>query len=205
MSWSAFNLSWRRVVLLGPVLSTGAVVFLSCGASTTTGASVSSAAAPGSAAAGGAGSPTASSVSVASGSASGTEWFASGTVKGKILQGPVSIATVTCRPLSVGGSTGVQVIWGGTIRNTATGTSQQISGDLSFPQLGTWTIPTNDPKTPTASIVVAGNYADRYGLSSGTGGLGTGGLSATATGGTVDATYSTGADSLMLKGSWSCG
>lgn len=76
---------------------------------------------------------------------------------------------------------------------------------MSLPQLGTWTIPTADPHTPVASLVVAGDYSDRYGLSTGTGGLGSGNLTAATTSGAVDATYNAGSDLLSLKGSWTCG
>ena len=133
-----------------------------------------------------------------------SNWFVTGTFKGQTLQGPVTVFSLTCAPINVGASNGVQVIWGGTVLNNATGKSEQISGDMSFPQFGSWTIPTSDPHTPVASMVVAGDYSDRYGLSSGVGGIGNGNLTADAGSGSVDATYSTGSETLSLKGSWTC-
>ena len=192
-----------RVGRVAPiVVVVTAAGLVGCGSSTV---SSSSAAAASSASVTTPGATSASSATFGSGAAAKGTWFASGTYKGQTLQGPVTVGSVMCTPISVGGSSGVQVSWGGTVRNAATGTSKQISGDFSFPQLGSWTIPTKDFHTPTASLVVAGDYTNRYGLSSGTGGLGSGSLTAAATTGTVDATYSNGSDMLSLKGSWTCG
>ena len=189
------RVAWGRRGVLAPLVVVAAVA--GCGStSPSTGSSAAAATSPST---GAAGTPTPGSTG-----SGGQSWFVSGTVRGATFQGPVTVARVLCTPISVGGSSGVQVTWGGTVHDNAGGRSEQISGDMSFPQFGDWTIPTNDPHTPVASLVVAGDYSNRYGLSSGTGGLGSGSLTAAAGSGTVDATYSTGSDMLMLKGSWTC-
>ena len=177
-----------------------------CGSGTASNASSSSAPNAAGAAVGGATSPAAgssSSATVGSGSP-GLNWSATGTYNGQVVQGPVTVESVLCTQITVGKSIGVQVVWSGRLHNTPTGKTDQISGDMSFPALGVWTIPTNDPHTPVASIVYAGDYKNRYGLSSGVGGLGTGRLEASATSGSVDASYSNGSDMLALKGDWTC-
>lgn len=189
--------------LVGLVVVGAAGGLVGCGSSSAS--SVSSSAAPGATGAAAASNGTATSNTTVGTGTGGSNWFVTGTYKGHTLQGPVRVASVLCKAISVGGSSGVQLTWGGTVTNNAAGNSEQISGDMSFPQLGTWTIPTTDRHTPVASLVVAGDYGNRYGLSSGTGGLGSGNLTAAATSGTVDATYSNGSDMLSLKGSWTCG
>src|SRR5215472_11011152 len=125
-------MDWKRVFARGRgVRTSGAVVvaviafgLTACGSSSSDSSSSSSAPAAAGVAAGGAGaSPTAAS---GPGTA-GSDWFVTGTRKGQSLQGPVTVYRVTCGAITVGGSQGVQVIWSGTVKNNASGTSESIS------------------------------------------------------------------------------
>ena len=128
-----------------------------------------------------------------------------GTYHSVSLLGHVVDLNIECTPITTGTSSGVQVIWGGILQLQATGKSESVSGDISIPQFGSFTLPGTDPKSPTASIVVANDYANRYALSAPSTGSGT--VSATLNYGAIDATFEengTGPEVAALKGSWNC-
>ncbi|MGH7686539.1 MAG: hypothetical protein ACREN2_06965 [Candidatus Dormibacteria bacterium] len=121
------------------------------------------------------------------------------------LLGHVVNLTIECTPITTGESSGVEVIWNGILQLQATGKSESVSGDLSLPKLGAFTLPGTDPQSPSGSIVVAGDYANRYGLSAPN--TGSGSVAATLNYGSIDATFeenATGPEVAALKGSWNC-
>lgn len=101
------------------------------------------------------------------------------------------------RPISSEGSTGVEVIWDGTVQGTAPTANKEISGNLSIYKVGSWELPSTDMLAPVGSLVYAGNEATKLALTSGT-------LSATAGYGTIDAKFINGGDTLHLQGTWFC-
>lgn len=128
-----------------------------------------------------------------------------GTYHSVSLLGHVLNLTVECTPITVGTSSGVEVIWNGLLHLQATGKSESVSGDLQIPQFGSFTLPGTDPKSPGGSIVIADDYANRYALSAPNTGSGT--VSATLNYGAIDATFeenATGPEVAVLKGSWNC-
>lgn len=129
---------------------------------------------------------------------------AKGTYKTQPLSGTVSVDRVMCSPLASGGTAGVLVMWEGFFKDTASGKDYQMSGDFQFPQFGSFSFPNTDPKTPTASLLVNSDETNRYGLSGGQFGMGTGTLTATATGGSAGAAFLNTPDKMTLTGSWTC-
>lgn len=139
-------------------------------------------------------------------SPSSSSFTLDGTHKGQSVAGHVTVERVECTPITTGTSSGVQVTWDGSLHLTAGG-SENASGDFSAPQFGSFVFPNTDPKTPTASLVIANDEAGRYGLSGGSFGIGTGTLQASLHSGSVDAIYQkggNGSESAHLQGSWSC-
>lgn len=135
----------------------------------------------------------------------GSTFVMNGTYHSVSLLGHVINLTVECTPISTGTSSGVEVIWNGLLQLQATGKNESVSGDLSIPQLGSFTLPGTDPKSPSGSVVVANDYANRYALSAPNTGSGT--VSAALNYGAIDATFeenATGPEVAALKGSWFC-
>ena len=129
-----------------------------------------------------------------------------GTHLGKSIAGHVNVERVECTPITTGTSSGVQVTWEGTLNLTAGG-SESATGDFSVPQFGSFVFPNTDPKTPTASLVIANDQAGRYGLGGGSFGIGSGTLQASLHAGSVDAIFQkggNGSEMAHLQGSWSC-
>ena len=133
-----------------------------------------------------------------------TTFTATGTYKTQPLSGSVTSVTVMCTPTESGTTAGVLVQWEGFIKDTASGKSMTMSGDFQFPAFGGFSFPNTDPKTPTASLLVNSDESNLYGLSGGSFGMGTGSLTATATGGSVSATFLNTPDKMTLSGSWEC-
>ena len=92
----------------------------------------------------------------------------------------------------------MQLTWGGTVNGTG-----QISGDPMFAG-GQPSITFGDSRSHgEASVVIKGDYANRYGASSA---LGSGTASTNGTtSGTIDAKLDGGsAGTMQLKGTWTC-
>ena len=101
-------------------------------------------------------------------------------------------------PITTGAKQGLQLTWGGTVNGTG-----QISGDLMFAG-GQPSIAFGDSHSQgEASVVIKGDYANRYGASSA---LGSGTASANGTtSGTIDAELDGGSAGIIhLKGTWTC-
>ena len=128
----------------------------------------------------------------------GTTFTVDGAYQGQTVSGTVKVFEApTCGPISSEGSTGVEVIWDGTVQGTAPTANKEISGNLSIYKLGSWELPSTDMLAPVGSLVYAGNEATKLALTSGT-------LSATAGYGTIDAKFINGGDTLHLQGTWFC-
>ena len=122
-----------------------------------------------------------------------------GEYNGHVVKGPVVPGSLQCITISTGGKQGLQVTWGGTVSGTG-----QVSGDMMF--AGGWTsITFGDGKSQgEASLVVKGDYQNRYGASSALG-SGTEQASAGYSGGTINGELDGGsAGKIQLQGSWSC-
>jgi hypothetical protein len=140
--------------------------------------------------------PTTETVTTLEAGGDAVTFSVDGTYKGQSVKGSVQAGTLQCTPISTGGKQGLQMTWGGTLPGTG-----QISGDLMI--AGGTSATFGDPKSQgTASVVVKGDYQDRYGASSALG-------SGTATGdthsGTIDARLiGNGSDQIHLSGSFKC-
>ena len=135
---------------------------------------------------------------VGGGGATGVGFTVDGTYKGQAVKGPVQSGSLQCTPISTGGKQGLQLTWGGTVAGTG-----QVSGDMMFAG-GHPAITFGDSTSQgEASVVVKGDYANRYGASSV---LGSGTASMTANNsGTIDAQLDGGsAGKIHLSGTWKC-
>ena len=120
-----------------------------------------------------------------------------GTYNGKPVQGTVVPGSLQCVPISTGGKQGLQVTWGGTVNGTG-----QVSGDMMF--AGGWhSITFGDGKSQgEASLVVKGDYQNRYGASSALG-QGTEGANPSYSGGSISAELDGGsAGKMHVQGTW---
>jgi hypothetical protein len=120
-----------------------------------------------------------------------------GEYKGQLVQGAVVPGSLQCTPITNGGKQGLQVVWAGTVANTG-----QVSGDMFAGGAASFSF--GDHKSQgSASVVVKGDYQNRYGASSE---LGTGTESVKPdNSGTVDAELDGGsAGKMKLTGSFQC-
>jgi hypothetical protein len=122
-----------------------------------------------------------------------------GTYKSQKVQGTVIPGSLRCTPISTGGKQGLQVTWGGTVNGTG-----QVSGDMMFAG-GTTSVTFGQSQAQgEASLVVKGDYQNRYGASSALG-SGTENAKAGYSGGTIDGQLDGGsAGTIHLQGSWGC-
>ena len=125
-----------------------------------------------------------------------------GTYKSQKVQGTVIPGSLRCTPISTGGKQGLQVTWGGTVNGVG-----QVSGDMMFAG-GTTSITFGDGESQgEASLVLKGDYQNRYGASSATG-SGTENAKAGYSGGTIDGVLWDGdtasAPNMHLQGDWDC-
>lgn len=128
----------------------------------------------------------------------GVHFTVDGTFKGQAVKGRVQSGSLRCTPITTGGKQGMQLTWGGTVNGTG-----QISGDLMFAG-GQPSITFGDSHSQgEASIVVKGDYADRYGASSA---LGSGTATSNGnTSGAINAQLDGGsAGMIRLQGTWTC-
>jgi hypothetical protein len=142
-------------------------------------------------------SPSEASTTV-EGGGSGVQFTVDGTYKGQTVKGPVQSGSLQCAPITTGGKQGLQLTWGGTVANTG-----QISGDVMFAG-GQPSITFGDSKSQgEASVVVKGDYQNRYGASSA---LGSGTASmTTSNSGSINAQLDGGsAGKIQLQGNWKC-
>jgi hypothetical protein len=125
-----------------------------------------------------------------------------GMYKGQTVKGTVIPGSLMCATITTGGKHGLQVTWGGTVNGVG-----QVSGDMMFAG-GTTSVTFGDNKSQgEASLVVKGDYQNRYGASSATG-SGTENAKAGYSGGTIDGVLWDGdtasAPNMHLQGDWDC-
>ena len=134
----------------------------------------------------------------ATGSAVKLFFSLNGDYKGQLVQGAVVPGSLQCTPITNGGNQGLQVVWSGTVANTL-----QVSGDMLFAGGGSSFTFGDHKSQGSASVVVKGDYQNRYGASSE---LGTGTESVKPDkSGTVDAELDGGsAGKMKLTGSFQC-
>lgn len=141
---------------------------------------------------------TSASTSGASTSTINLHLTVTGDYKGQSVQGSVVPGNLQCTPVANGEKQGLQVIWGGTVNGVG-----QVSGDMQFAG-GLPPIVFGDGRSQgTASLVVKGDYQNRYGASSA---LGSGTAQANPdNSGTIDAELDGDtAGKIHLQGSWTC-
>jgi len=133
------------------------------------------------------------------GGASGLHFMLDGTYMGQSVKGSVTPGSLQCIPITTGGQQGLQLNWSGTVPGPG-----QVSGDMMFAGGSTSMAFGTAGSQGEASLVVKGDYSNRYGASSA---LGSGNASRNASNnsGTIDAMLDGGsAGTMHLSGSWTC-